>query len=179
VALVVLTGGARSGKSSLAVRSARADGRAVTVVATAEAGDDEMAARIAAHRRDRPDDWTVVEAPVAVVDALGAADPGHVVIVDCLALWVTNQLDRRDDAILAAADTLADTAARRPAPTIVVTNEVGDGVVPASASGRRFRDLLGAVNQRVVDRADEALLCVAGRTTSLHRTDTIALPARR
>jgi adenosylcobinamide kinase/adenosylcobinamide-phosphate guanylyltransferase len=169
MALTVLLGGARSGKSSLAVRRAQAFGGPVVFVATGEAGDAEMAERIARHRAERDASWSTVEAPVDVVGALRAAPPGACAIVDCLSLWVANLLERGlgEDEILVLAAEAASFAAGRTAPTIAVSNEVGMGVVPVYELGRRYRDVLGRVNATWADRAAEAALVVAGRTLSL------------
>ena len=161
-ALTLLTGGARSGKSSAAEQLATAIDAPVVLIATATAGDDEMAERIRRHRASRPADWTVVEEPVAVGAVLRGVDPDATVVLDCLSLWVTNQLDDGDDTIIARAAEVADALAVRPGVSIVVTNEVGSGIVPAHELARRFRDVLGLVNQRFVQVADRALLCVAG-----------------
>ena len=170
MSLVVLTGGARAGKSDLAVAYAsRWHGR-VAYVATAEARDEEMAARIARHRRDRPLEWETVEEPLDLRGALERL-AGRLAIVDCLTLWVANLLERGDgdQTILEEARAAADVAASRDAPTVVVTNEVGLGIVPASPLGRAYRDLLGSVNRAFVERAEEALLVVAGRALPLER----------
>jgi adenosylcobinamide kinase / adenosylcobinamide-phosphate guanylyltransferase len=170
VTLVVLLGGARSGKSRLAVEAGRKWRGDVTFVATAEARDTEMAQRIARHQCERPAGWTVVEEPLALaeLDVL-APDQGELVIVDCLPLWLSNQLEARrpEDDVLARAAAIARLARRRAGPVLVVTNEVGLGVVPATPLGRAFRDLLGRVNQAFVAEADAALLVVAGRTLRL------------
>jgi adenosylcobinamide kinase / adenosylcobinamide-phosphate guanylyltransferase len=169
MAMTVLIGGARSGKSTLAVGLARGRGAPVTVIATAEPRDEDMAARIAAHRAERPPDWLTVEEPYLLEGALAAVGATHVVIVDCLTLWVANALERGDDAeaIGEAARRAAVVAARREPPTIAVTNEVGLGVVPATPLGRAYRDVLGAVNQVWVDASERALLVVAGRALPL------------
>lgn len=166
--LTVLLGGARSGKSALAVRWARAFGGPVAMLATAEALDDEMRGRIVRHRAERPGHWTTVEQPRDVPEALAAIDPETFVIVDCLTLWVANLRDRSDTEVLAAADVLGRTGATRPAPTVVISNEVGWGIVPADAGTRRYRDLLGGVNRVVVAHAEAAWLLVAGRVLALH-----------
>ena len=160
--LTVLTGGARSGKSTAAVRLAERSGAPVTFIATATADDDEMTARIRRHQQERPAGWATLEEPVALDRALSTVDADDTVIIDCLALWVTNQLDADDRDIWWRADELADALAARSGDSIVVTNEVGLGIVPVNEMARRFRDLLGAVNQRVATRADRTLLCVAG-----------------
>lgn len=169
VSLTLLLGGTRSGKSSLAVRRAQASGRAVVFVATGEAGDEEMAARIARHRAERPADWSTVEAPVALEDALAGVDGEVCVVVDCLSLWVANLMGRGDgeEAVVTAAQRAASACAARWGPTLAVSNEVGMGVVPDTPLGRDFRDLLGRVNAEWAARADEALLVVAGRTLAL------------
>lgn len=165
--LTLLTGGARSGKSSTAVRLAAGSGAPVHYLATAWAGDDEMADRIARHRADRPQEWSTVEEPVRLDDALAGIGEGDTVIVDCLALWVTNRLDDTDDVVLAEATTAAARAAARRGSTYVVTNEVGSGIVPDNALARRFRDLLGTVNQVFAAASDHAYLCAAGRVLPL------------
>jgi adenosylcobinamide kinase / adenosylcobinamide-phosphate guanylyltransferase len=163
---VLLTGGARSGKSSLAVALAARDGAHVVFLATGQPGDDEMAARIARHRAERPPHWSTAEEPVRLVEAIGAAEPSACLIVDCLSLWVANLLDSGEAAgIERAAATAAEVAATRPGTTIVVTNELG--VVPATPLGREYRDLLGRVNAIWAQRATEAYLVVAGRLLPL------------
>jgi adenosyl cobinamide kinase/adenosyl cobinamide phosphate guanylyltransferase len=161
--LTLLLGGARAGKSALALRHARAHGGPVVFVATAEPGDAEMAERIARHRAERDAGWATVEAPRDLAGALAGAPPEACVIVDCLTLWVANLLDRGDDEVAGLAAAAADLAGGRAGPTIAVSNEVGMGVVPASAVGRRYRDLLGRVNAVWAARADAAALVVAGR----------------
>jgi len=170
VSLTLLLGGARSGKSSLALRRAQDSGRAVVFVATGEAGDEEMAARIARHRAERPSDWSTVEVPLALGDALAGVHGEACVIVDCLSLWVANLMGRGDgeEAVVAAAERAASACAARRAPTLAVSNEVGMGVVPDTSLGRAYRDLLGRVNAVWAARADEALLVVAGRALALH-----------
>ena len=167
--LVLLVGGARAGKSRLAQELAAAAGAPVTVVATAEPLDGEMRERIEAHRSARPAGWRTVEEPLALEEALAAAPPGDAVVVDCLTLWVANLLGRGDEpaAVERAAAAAAARAAARPGLTVAVTNEVGLGVVPASELGRRYRDLLGAVNRAWADAAATAALVVAGRALPL------------
>jgi adenosyl cobinamide kinase/adenosyl cobinamide phosphate guanylyltransferase len=165
---VLLTGGARSGKSALAVALAERDGADVVFLATGQAGDDEMAARIARHRAERPQRWTTVEEPVRLAEAIGAVERSACLIVDCLSLWVANLLGAEGaGAIERAAAAAADVAARRPGTTIVVTNEVGLGIVPATPLGRDYRDLLGRVNAIWAERATAAYLVVAGRLLAL------------
>lgn len=170
--ITFLLGGVRSGKSALAVELGRrheGQGGAVTFVATAPRidGDDDFGARIDAHRANRPS-WPTVEATLDVVGALAAAGDA-LVIVDCVTLWVNNLLHRGDDdtAVAAAVTALAERAAARTAPTVVVSNEVGLGVHPASDVGRRYRDVLGHANRLVAARATTTLFLVAGRAVRL------------
>jgi adenosylcobinamide kinase / adenosylcobinamide-phosphate guanylyltransferase len=171
MALTMLLGGARSGKSRLAVDLATTAGTPVTFIATGEARDDEMAARIAAHRAQRPDGWVTVEAPHHIEDAISAADPTHTVVLDCLTLWIANLLERGDDAdtILRAGTTAARSTSARDALTIAVSNEVGLGIVPVNPLGRAYRDLLGSVNAVWVDASTDAAFVVAGRLLRLEQ----------
>jgi adenosylcobinamide kinase / adenosylcobinamide-phosphate guanylyltransferase len=169
MALTLLLGGARSGKSALAVRAAGAWTGPVEVVVTAEARDAEMAARIQRHRAERPDGWRTVEAPRELEAALRDAAVGALVIVDCLTLWVSNlmELGLDDEAVARRAQEAAALAASRAAPTLAISNEVGSGIVPGAALARRYRDLLGQVNAAWAAAADQALLLVAGRALPL------------
>ncbi len=169
MALTVLLGGARSGKSALAVRRARGLAGPVIFVATAQARDDEMRERIARHRADRPPGWETVEASVGLEQALAATSGEACVIVDCLSLWVANLMERGDgeERILRAARGAARHAAARPGLTITVSNEVGMGVVPVHELGRVYRDVLGRVNAIWVAHAADAALVVAGRLLPL------------
>lgn len=169
MALTVLLGGARSGKSRLAVELAVASGAPVTFVATGEARDEEMAARIALHRAERPEGWSTVEEPYALEAAVAAADPSHTVVVDCLTLWTANALARDEDPkrVLDAAEGAAAAAALREALTIAVSNEVGLGIVPFEPFSRLYRDLLGSVNKVWVDASADAAFVVAGRMLRL------------
>ncbi|MDE0066747.1 MAG: bifunctional adenosylcobinamide kinase/adenosylcobinamide-phosphate guanylyltransferase [Acidimicrobiaceae bacterium] len=167
--LIFLTGGARSGKSSVAVRAAARRNTPVTVIATATAGDDEMAERIARHQQDRPDHWSLLEEPVDLLGAVAALGRDQTIIVDCLALWVANRLSDRPQKILDDAAALADLLAERSERAYVVSNEVGSGIVPGDALSRAFRDLLGSVNQRMARRADSAYLCVSGLLVALEQ----------
>jgi adenosyl cobinamide kinase/adenosyl cobinamide phosphate guanylyltransferase len=128
-----------------------------------------MAARIVAHRRERPQEWEAVEEPLELEAALAAVPANAVVIVDCLSLWVANLIERGDEDrdIEATSERAATVARERSASTIVVSNEVGLGVVPAAPLGRRYRDVLGRVNAHWAAVAAEAVLVVAGRRLSL------------
>jgi adenosyl cobinamide kinase/adenosyl cobinamide phosphate guanylyltransferase len=173
MALSVLLGGARSGKSTLACERGLAHDGPVCFIATAAAGDEEMAARIARHRAERPDSWDTVEEPLELDRALARADEDALVIVDCLTLWVNNQLDTRadDETITRHAAHSARRCAARAAPVIAVTNEVGMGIVPADPLTRRFRDVHGRVNAIWVAHATQASLVVAGALLALSRPD--------
>ena len=183
--LVVVTGGARSGKSSVAENMAdRCTGDVAVVVFGSADGDPEMAERIARHQADRPDGWTVVEAKDSVewTERVGQ----HVLLVDCLGTLlakvmseVAGEMGGEDQALDAELSpeyakecerrfaALVGWLVKRMDHTVVVTNEVGDGVVPAYASGRIFRDVLGRANRSLVERADRAYLVVAGRLLNL------------
>jgi adenosylcobinamide kinase/adenosylcobinamide-phosphate guanylyltransferase len=159
--LTLVLGGARSGKSRHAESLITACAPPWIYVATAQALDAEMTERIAHHRARRGAEWRTVEAPHDLAGAIGNAPPDAAVLVDCLTLWLTN-------CMLAEVDIEADTAAlekalaQRRGPTVMVSNEVGSGVVPDNALARRFADLQGRLNQRIAGRADRVVLVVAG-----------------
>ncbi len=161
--LTLILGGARAGKSSLAQREATDSGGRVLFLATAEPLDDDMADRIARHQADRPSSWRTIEEPLNLVDALTPFPPCDIVLLDCLTLWVSNLLIRNQstDASLEAA-ALLDHIAANDAHWIVVSNEVGLGIVPDSVLGRRFADELGRVNQLVAAAADDVAFVAAG-----------------
>jgi adenosylcobinamide kinase / adenosylcobinamide-phosphate guanylyltransferase len=175
MALVLLLGGSRSGKSSLAVGLSKASGRPVTFVATAEARDQEMAERIARHRSARPKGWRTVEEPLDLRAAVAQADGDVCLVVDCLSLWVANLLERGwgEEAIEEEARAVAALAAARAPLTVAVTNEVGMGIVPTTPLGRSYRDLLGRVNAAWAASAAEAALVVAGRLLPLARPEDV------
>lgn len=171
--LTFVVGGARSGKSRLAVRVAEAAGRPLLFVATAEPRDAEMEERVRRHRAERSSDWTTVEAPVDLEGVLSEAPSEGCVLVDCLSLWVSNLMERGvpDDEIACRAHLAATLAAERTAPTVAVSNEVGSGIVPDNALARRYRDALGTVNALWAEAAERAALVVAGRLLRLERPD--------
>ena len=161
-----ILGGARSGKSRYAAAlatSARAD--QIAFVATAEPLDGDMRSRIARHRAERPADWLTVEEPLDLVGACRRLPSGvDLAIVDCVNLWVANRVLRGElePAIVAGAEELAALVSERIRSWIIVSNEVGEGVHPPTEVGRRFRDVLGLVNQRIAAAACDVTLMVAG-----------------
>lgn len=164
---VLILGGARSGKSDLAHRLGVDSGMPVTFIATATGDDVEMDERIRRHRNARPPQWSTVEEPIELERSILAAPEGDFLIVDCLTLWVSNLLGAgsEPDAIRTLAAGVARELARRRG--VVVTNEVGLGIVPANDLARTFRDVLGAVNAIFADCAERSLLMVAGRSLEL------------
>lgn len=160
----LILGGVRSGKSRLAEQRAEASGLAVVYIATAQAGDDEMAARIAHHQASRPSHWRLVEEPIRLAAVLTAqASPDRCLVVDCLTLWITNLLCAEDevrfrrerDALLAALPQL-------PGRLILVSNETSMGVVPVGELSRRFCDEAGWLHQALAAICDRVVLTVAG-----------------
>jgi adenosylcobinamide kinase/adenosylcobinamide-phosphate guanylyltransferase len=159
--LTLVLGGARSGKSRYAETLTAASPQPWTLVATAEAGDAEMAERIALHRRRRGPDWRTVEAPHDLPAALAAVAADAPVLVDCVTLWLSNRMLADADFEAEIADLEAMLDGRR-GPTVLVSNEVGSGIVPDNELARRFRDLQGRLNQRLAARSDRVVLMVAG-----------------
>jgi adenosylcobinamide kinase/adenosylcobinamide-phosphate guanylyltransferase len=170
--LIFLLGGARSGKSYTAEKWARDHGNRVLYVATAQAFDDDMRDRVAQHQADRPNHWHTLEAPnqthQAIADFHGTYDT---VLLDCITFLTSNILlelpetitqTEANDATLAQIDRLLDVYHQSSASWIIVSNEVGMGVVPPTRLGRFFRDMLGRANQRIAEHADEVYLLVAG-----------------
>ena len=159
--LTLVLGGARSGKSRHAESLIAAVPPPWVYVATAEARDAEMAERIARHRERRGAGWQTVEAPHDLPRTLSSIDAGRPVLVDCLTLWLSNRMLVEAD-IEAEITRLEEAVAGRQASVIVVSNEVGQGIVPENALARRFRDLQGRLNQRMAASADRVVLMVAG-----------------
>jgi adenosylcobinamide kinase / adenosylcobinamide-phosphate guanylyltransferase len=158
--LTLVLGGARSGKSRYAERLISAMSPPWTYVATAEAGDAEMAQRIAAHQARRGSEWRTVEAPSNLAGALASAQAGPI-LIDCLTLWLSNRMLAGTDVDREIGE-LEAALAQHSGPIIIVTNEVGCGIVPDNALARRFRDLQGSLNQRIAAVADCVVLMVAG-----------------
>jgi adenosylcobinamide kinase/adenosylcobinamide-phosphate guanylyltransferase len=168
--LTLVLGAARSGKSRYAERAAEtcADDRGVkpTLVATATAGDDEMADRIARHQADRGAHWRTLEVPLALAETLAGLGPDDVVVIDCLTLWLSNSMsDELGHA--ARLEALIPAMVACPARLWLVSNEVGWGIVPDNALARRFRDEAGRLHQKIAVVADEVLLIVAGLPLTL------------
>jgi adenosylcobinamide kinase/adenosylcobinamide-phosphate guanylyltransferase len=167
--LTLILGGARSGKSRLAQRLAEPAGR-VCYIATYQSGDDpEMAARIERHRAERPGNWLTIEEPLALADAVeSAANRADTVLVDCLTIWLSNLLWEHRDRVTPEVAEMVRSQIRRiaaavpPRRVIVVSNELGCGIVPESAVARAFRDIHGLMNQWMAEAADEVILTVAG-----------------
>jgi adenosylcobinamide kinase/adenosylcobinamide-phosphate guanylyltransferase len=159
--LTLVLGGARSGKSRHAESLVEAMPAPWTYIATAQAFDDEMEARIAEHRLRRSADWITVDAPLELPDAIRGAPQGRPILVDCLTLWLTNlMLAERD--IHAACDDLIAACAQAAGPVVLVSSEVGLGIVPDNALARRFRDEAGRLHQRLAAQAGRVVFMVAG-----------------
>lgn len=159
--ITLVTGGARSGKSDLAERLCRRHGMPLVYIATAEARDAEMAARIEAHQLSRGETWTTLEEPRDLSGALRRTDGQGARLVDCLTLWMSNWMGQADPAALVV------TLRQQSCPVILVTNELGQGIVPADALTRAFRDAHGRMNQTVAAAADEVWMSVSGQPLRL------------
>ena len=173
--LVLVLGGARSGKSRLAITLAREQRQPVIFLATGQAGDTEMADRIARHRAERPPGWETIEEPLRLTGIIAQADEHSCLVLDCLSLWVSNALESSSAVVIETrAAVAADAAKKRQGLTIAVSNEVGLGIVPMHPLGRDYRDLLGRVNSIWAEHAEQALFVVAGRALRLDRTPRLA-----
>ena len=160
---ILITGGARSGKSAFAERTTLALGHPAVYIATAEALDDEMADRIARHKARRGPEWTTLAEPLDLCNALQQSDGGGPQLVDCLTLWLSNLMhaERDWEQEIGALTALLP---RLTTPVVFVTNEVGSGIVPENALARAFRDAAGLMNQRFAEACDDLWLCVAGHS---------------
>ena len=168
---ILVLGGARSGKSAYAEGLAGGEFSTRIYIATAEAGDGEMAERIAAHQERRGSGWTTVEEPVALPQAIEShARDGGFMLVDCITLWLSNLMHGEHDTA-EAVSILCDTLARAPGTVVVVSNEVGLGIVPENALARRFRDEAGRAHQALAACADEVVFVVAGLPQVLKRAE--------
>ncbi len=170
-----LLGGARSGKSALSEHLATGLGLSVTAVVTAELIDDEMSERVRRHQEDRPTDWSVIEAPYDLVAAVATVPVGETVLVDCVTVWLSNLLVRGDDVIEIERQgrALAELLASRSGPSIVVSNEVGLGIVPGDPLSRSFRDVQGRVNQALATSLDHAYFVLAGQVLPLASSEQV------
>jgi len=166
--LTMLFGGARSGKSALAVGLGERHDGPVAYIATAPIVDDDMAQRVARHRAERPAAWSTIEEPLDLAGAIARAS-GAMLLIDCLTLWASNLMwdDRGDAEIERLATEAANLTASLDTPVVAISNEVGLGVHPETALGRRYRDVLGRVNQAWAGVADRSLLLVAGKAIPL------------
>jgi adenosylcobinamide kinase/adenosylcobinamide-phosphate guanylyltransferase len=169
---ILIGGGARSGKSAFALELARGLGRRRVLVATAQATDPEMEERIARHRAERGDDFATIEEPLEVSGVITGLAGVDVMVLDCVTLWLSNLLlaGRREPEILMQVDGLAETLASVRFHAVLVTNEVGMGLVPDTPLGRVFRDLVGRAHQRLAGVVDELYLGVLGTIVRLQPT---------
>ncbi|MBD3669552.1 MAG: bifunctional adenosylcobinamide kinase/adenosylcobinamide-phosphate guanylyltransferase [Gammaproteobacteria bacterium] len=159
----LILGGARSGKSALAQGLAERSGLQVVYIATATAGDAEMAERIRRHQADRPVHWQLVEEPLALAEAIeAAAGPDRCILVDCLTLWLSNLLVAEQSDLESRHASLLETVARVPGHLILVSNETGMGVIPMGELTRRYVDEAGRLHQALAQRCDRVTLTVAG-----------------
>ncbi len=164
-------GGARSGKTSVALARAEASGLSPVMVATAQAFDAEMEARIAAHRAERGPAWGLVEEPLDLAGVIGReARADRILVVDCLTLWLSNQMFAGRD-VEREIEALTSAAVATTGPVVFVSNEVGLGIVPENATARRFRDLQGRLNRETARVADRVTLVVAGLEVAIKTPD--------
>ena len=154
-------GGARSGKSSFAERLVESAGKPKVYIATAQAFDDEMRARVADHKTARGRDWHLIESPLNAAKALSEIEAGQIALLDCATMWLTNHILAETD-LTAASANLIDAIKSCPGEVVVVSNEVGLSIVPENALARRFRDEQGALNARLAAISDLAVLVAAG-----------------
>lgn len=165
----LILGGARSGKSSYAQQQAEASQKQVVYIATAHAGDDEMQRRIELHQRQRPDDWVLVEEQLALADVLKKHDAAdRCLLVDCLTLWLSNLLCHEDDNLfLSERDNLCNVLPDLKADLLLVSNEVGQGIIPMGELNRRFVDEAGYLHQMLAKHCDKVFWVMAGLATQL------------
>ena len=167
--LSLILGGARSGKSAFAEALATSANRPRTYIATSQAFDAEMEAKIARHRQDRGPDWKTIEAPLDIEAALVEVTANSIVLIDCLTLWLSNQMHAEAD-IDAEITKLLTVLSASPNPVICVSNEVGMGLVPDTPLGRQFRDLQGRLNRKIAEQSDLAVFVAAGLPLTLKGT---------
>jgi len=165
--MILVLGGARSGKSRFAQSLVPREGN-ITFIATAQPSDEEMAARIAMHRKRRPPHWKTIESPKDVDEAIERAAAADGIIVDCMTLYISNLLldeenvSNKEGYIMRAVEKVCEACRKSPVDVVLVSNEVGSGLVPDNKLGRTFRDIQGAANQALAESADEVHLLVAG-----------------
>ncbi len=159
--LTLIIGGAASGKSNFAEGLVNVCGKSKIYLATAQAHDSEMTAKINRHQKSRGDGWHTVEAPLDLTHALDVVSASDVVLLDCATLWLSNHLLAETD-LQAAQGSLLQSLTTCKAPVVVVTNEVGAGIVPENALARKFREAQGRLNQRLASHADLAVTVIAG-----------------
>ncbi|HGJ67293.1 TPA: bifunctional adenosylcobinamide kinase/adenosylcobinamide-phosphate guanylyltransferase [bacterium] len=167
MSLIFITGGARSGKSTLAVELAKKYNGKVTFIATAQAGDDEMKKRISLHKQERPQEWTTIEEPIDVASAIDSAVGYDIIIIDCITLLVSNLLCKNENMdetqwIFEKINDLVYSAKRFDGTVIIISNEVGMGIVPENKLARDFRDIAGKANQIIAGSADKVYVCFSG-----------------
>ncbi len=170
--LILVGGGTRSGKSSFSLALARRLGTRRLFVATGQPGDDEMQQRIAHHRRTRGNDFHTLEEPLAVAGAISRVGPYDVVVLDCLTLWLANLLleGKGPDTVQQHVEELVAVLRKHAKHAVIVTNEVGMGIVPETPLGRLFRDVAGSAHQHLSRAADEVYLAVLGTVLRIKPT---------
>ena len=164
--LTFVLGGAASGKSAIAEQIVNATGKPKVYLATAQAFDLEMKEKIAAHQKDRGNGWTTVEEPFEIAEVVQRQNPQHIILIDCLTLWLTNILLAEQD-LDASFDTFLASLESAPCEVVLVSNEVGHGIVPDNALSRRFRAAQGRLNQRVASLCDPVVAVMAGLPLAL------------
>ena len=171
----LITGGARSGKSNLAQRLGQSWDGPVWVIATATAGDADMATRIERHKSERPKDWVTAETSLTITPVIKKAPDDALVILDCVTMWVSNCLLNEFDVVAMEQETAAfvSMVSKHKAPVVIVTNEVGLGIVPENELARRYQDMLGRVNQAIAKVAERVLFLSAGRVTQLEKIEDV------
>lgn len=158
---ILVTGGARSGKSSFAEKRTKQLGSSLMYIATSEIIDPEMEKRVAEHQARRGSEWQTLHAPLKLIEALSETDGKGPCLVDCLTIWLNNLIFHNEDTVVATKE-LIKVLEQRSDPVVLVTNEVGSGIVPENPLARRFRDEAGRMNQIISQVADEVYLSVSG-----------------
>jgi len=166
MSIIFISGGARSGKSSLAVQIAMKSNGKVAFIATAQAGDDEMERRILMHKKERPENWDTIEEPINVDSAIDMAKGNDILIIDCITLFISNMLCTDEEFnvswVFEKIEKLVDSAKKFKGTVIIISNEVGMGIVPENKLARDFRDIAGKANQMIAQSADQVYICFSG-----------------